>query len=287
MDKIYYVSPNAKQSLRTVLLYTFDDNEAVIKMIIKDRSPTMRHVSRTDRVALDWLFNSINVDPHIQINHVDTGNQLADILTKSTFTRDEWHHLLRLLNIMSNAASSYSHVSNKIDDPFVMSKRQMQDKQQGAECDRVAAKSRPAGNLVALTSNRCCTMPSLTSFLQSPMNPIASYSIWGSLSTGRSVAMNANASNTSSSQEWHGNPDTDLGTGRLVERPKERATTRDLVPHNRAFSSHDVAKMEKGQGKRAPEAWPPRGRHIGSSRHQHGDMVNMHDHVQVGRRASR
>ena len=40
-------------------LYIFEDNEAVIKMIIKGRSPTMRHVSRTHRVALDWLVDSI------------------------------------------------------------------------------------------------------------------------------------------------------------------------------------------------------------------------------------
>ena len=44
-------------------LYVFEDNEAVIKMIIKGRSPTMRHVSRTHRVALDWLFDRIKLDP--------------------------------------------------------------------------------------------------------------------------------------------------------------------------------------------------------------------------------
>ena len=48
-------------------LYVFEDNEAVIKMITKGRSPTMRHVSRTHRVALDWLFDRINLDPKIQI----------------------------------------------------------------------------------------------------------------------------------------------------------------------------------------------------------------------------
>ena len=37
-------------------LYIFEDNEGVIKMTIKGRSPTMRHVSRTHRVAPDWLF---------------------------------------------------------------------------------------------------------------------------------------------------------------------------------------------------------------------------------------
>ena len=44
-------------------LYIVEDNEAVIKMIIKGRSPTMRHVSRIHRVALDWLFDRINLDP--------------------------------------------------------------------------------------------------------------------------------------------------------------------------------------------------------------------------------
>ena len=59
--------------------YNFDDNEANIKMII--RSPMMRHVSRTHRVALDWLFDRINLDSKIQIKYVDTKKkQLADML---------------------------------------------------------------------------------------------------------------------------------------------------------------------------------------------------------------
>ena len=57
------VVPSKVQSARQeALLYVFEDNEAVIKMIIKGRSPTMRHVSRTHRVALDWLFDRINLD---------------------------------------------------------------------------------------------------------------------------------------------------------------------------------------------------------------------------------
>ena len=91
-------------------------------MIIKGRSPTMRHVSRTHRVALDWLFDRIHLDPKIQIKYVDTKNQLADILTKGSFTRDEWDHLLRLLNIMVFSMFSCSHFpSNR--KQSVMSKR--------------------------------------------------------------------------------------------------------------------------------------------------------------------
>ena len=85
-----------------------EDYEAVIKMIIKmiikSRSPTLRHVSRTHRVALDWLFDRINLDPKIQIKYVDTKNQLADFLTKGNFTRDEWNHLLCLFKSALNAA---------------------------------------------------------------------------------------------------------------------------------------------------------------------------------------
>ena len=55
-------------------LYTLEDNEAVIKEIIKGRSPTMRHVSRTHRVALNWLFDRRNLEPQIQIKYVDTKN---------------------------------------------------------------------------------------------------------------------------------------------------------------------------------------------------------------------
>ena len=37
----------------------------------------MRHISRTHRVALDLLFDRINLDPKIQIKYVDTKKQLT------------------------------------------------------------------------------------------------------------------------------------------------------------------------------------------------------------------
>ena len=77
-----------------------------MKIIIKGRSPM-----RTHRVALDGLFDRINMYPKIQIKHVDTKNQLADLLTKGNFTRDEWCSLLRLVNIMNLSLISRSHFS--------------------------------------------------------------------------------------------------------------------------------------------------------------------------------
>ena len=66
LDNVALVPSNVRFSHQEALLYVFEDNEAVIKMIIKGRSPTMRHVSRTHRVALDWLFGRINLDHKIQ-----------------------------------------------------------------------------------------------------------------------------------------------------------------------------------------------------------------------------
>ena len=56
---IDHIPSNATHSGPSAMLHVSEDNEAVIKMIIKSRSPTMRHVSRTHRVALHWLFDRI------------------------------------------------------------------------------------------------------------------------------------------------------------------------------------------------------------------------------------
>ena len=79
IDVMEDIGQSARQE---ALLYMIEDSEAVIKMIIKGRSPTMRHVSRTHRVALDWLFDRINLDSKIQVKYIDTKNQIAHILTK-------------------------------------------------------------------------------------------------------------------------------------------------------------------------------------------------------------
>ena len=74
-------------------LYIFEDNEAVIKMIIKGRSPTMRHVSRTHRVAFGLVVRQNQFrskDPNQIWGHQK--KQMADMLTKGSFTRDEWNH---------------------------------------------------------------------------------------------------------------------------------------------------------------------------------------------------
>ena len=108
MEDIDSVLSNVQSARQEALLYVFEDNEAVIKMTIKGRSPTMRHVSRTHSVALDWLFDRIYLDSKIHIKYIDTKNQLADTLTKGNFTRDEWNHLLCLFNISHFSSTVWS-----------------------------------------------------------------------------------------------------------------------------------------------------------------------------------
>ena len=153
------VPSNVQFSHQETLLYVFEDNEAVIKMIIKGRSPTMRHVSRTHR------FDRINLDPKIQIKYIDTKNQFADILTKGNFTRDEWNHMLSLFNI--------SHFSSTVCSE-TMAKRLQQDSGE----ERVTAKSRPMMSLIArLPSNASSSTsvsPGKRSYgNQNPWNTIA------------------------------------------------------------------------------------------------------------------
>ena len=73
-------------------------------------------------IELIWIFG-------IQIKYIDTKNQLADILTKGSFTRDEWNHLLCLFNI--------SHFS-----PTVCSAAMAKRFQQDSGEERVTAKSK-------------------------------------------------------------------------------------------------------------------------------------------------
>ena len=93
-------------------------------------------------LLLIGCFDRINFDPKIQIKYIDTKNQLADILTKGNFTRDEWNHLLCLFNIRHFSSTNCLEVMSK--------KRTQED----AGEERVTAKSKPTMNLVSRRSER-------------------------------------------------------------------------------------------------------------------------------------
>ena len=195
MQDIDFVPSNVQSARQEALLYVFEDNEAVIKMIIKGRSPRMRHVSRPHRVALDWLFDRINLDPKIQIKYIDTKNQLADILTKGNFTRDEWNHLLTLFNISHFSSTACT---------AAMAKRAQQDSGEG----RVTAKSRPMMNLTARTPSAVSSSASsnperISHGYQNPERSVASDDRSGKLENSSPPGYSKEDYGRSwSSQEW-------------------------------------------------------------------------------------
>ena len=121
------------------MLNVFEDNEAVIKMIIKGRSPTMRHVSRTHRVGLDGCFDRINLDPKNQIRYIDTKHQLAGMLTRGNITRGEWNNLLHLF-IISHFSSICCTRNFSLVSCSTMTKRIQNQNEE----ERVVSKSQPA-----------------------------------------------------------------------------------------------------------------------------------------------
>ena len=87
------VPSNVQSARQEALSYVFEDNEAVIKIMIKGRSPTKRHVSRTQRVALDWLFDRINLDSKSKSNeHI--AKSMRRVLGR-------WHCLLHVRALLT------------------------------------------------------------------------------------------------------------------------------------------------------------------------------------------
>ena len=117
-------------------------------MLTKGRSPTIRHVSRTHRVALDWLFDRTIWTPRSKTNTlIDTKNQLADILTKGNFTRDEWNHLVCLFN-----SSHFSSIKSL----EAMSKRTQEDAGEEKSHSKIKADDEVGITIPREGSERAC-----------------------------------------------------------------------------------------------------------------------------------
>ena len=175
-------------------------------MIIKGRSPTMRHVSRNHREALDWLFDRINLDPKIQIKYVDTTNQLAEMLTTGSFTRDEWDHLLRLLNIMNFSMFHCSHV--------------LSNRKQSVMSKRVHESTAKEGSAVAKPTPMCLVSRNNLSAKKNPPQDSSVLNSLGNQELDQSYVSPSCLGSTSGASEPRG---SDLDERSLSEEPKEVA----------------------------------------------------------------
>ena len=116
-------------------------------------------MSRTHRVAVDWLFDKINLDSKIQIRYIDTKHQLAYILTNSNFTRDEWNNLLHLFYISHFSSTRCAKSSRLISCPTRMARRMQEQKRE----ERSVAKSK------STAMNLSSYVPASSSSAKSPI----------------------------------------------------------------------------------------------------------------------
>ena len=195
---------------------------------MKGRSPTMRHASRTHRVAVDWLFDRINLDPKIQIKYVDTKHQLADILTK------EISHAMSATIFFICLTSTISAISAALR-PKTMAKKM----QEQARQNRIVAKSKPT------------TMNLAVSVSTSSSTEASSRTDWSS--TGKLHAKEHNQDAASSSQGWQKDAVLDVGTRKLV------ATEEDQEHLNNPVDSVSTSKLVasgNSETEGGDEAWP-------------------------------
>ena len=150
--------------------------------------------------ALDWLFDRVNLDPKIQIKFVDTKNQLADMLTKGNFTRDERSHLLRLFNTMNFPMVSCSH--------FLLRSR--------TPCWRELRKEGQS-----LSASQSPTLDSGTSY-----SPVNDRMDWNSDLTSAEKSVRDRVENSSSSsQVWHKGDNPFPSTERSGREVNPRSST--------------------------------------------------------------
>ena len=91
-------NPSEHQST-TKIKQVLDQNEDLSNI---DQVPSNAHLS--DKESQLCIFEDTgyltesNWTPQVQIKYVESKNQLADILTKGSFTSDEWHNLWHLFS---------------------------------------------------------------------------------------------------------------------------------------------------------------------------------------------
>ena len=99
LTNVDFVPTNLPAPNGRAVLVLLEDNDPVIQICIKGRNPTLRHVPRVHRVNTDACYERLREDPGIYMRYWPTKYQLADILTKGSFTKTEWDRLVDLLQI--------------------------------------------------------------------------------------------------------------------------------------------------------------------------------------------
>ncbi len=79
-----------------------EDNETMITVCKSGKNPTMRHLGRTHRVSIRWLYERFKERWH-DLRYVKSEFQAADIFTKMFTNPIYWQQNLRLIHVVDHA----------------------------------------------------------------------------------------------------------------------------------------------------------------------------------------
>ena len=172
----------------------------------------MRHVSRTHKVALDWLFDRM--------------------LTKGNFTHDQLNNLLHLFNISHFSSLCCAQNFRLTSCTKTMAKRMQEQEEE----NRIVDKSKPTMNLVSLVSTSFSTVQSPIASKSPGILKALCRTDWSN--TGKLDARDRDHDAVSSSQRLQKDAFLDGSTGKLVATeedqehlncPEDSVSTRKFV----------------------------------------------------------
>ena len=100
-----YVPPNAQETSDRAHLLILDGNEVVMKYENQRQEPAHAPCFTDVSCEHELVFSKKKKKEsiwtqHISMTYVHTKQQIADILTKSSFTRERWNELMILLGVL-------------------------------------------------------------------------------------------------------------------------------------------------------------------------------------------
>ena len=90
---VHWVPPTLPPITGLTKIVVCEDNDAVLKMLKRGRTPKLLHVARTHRVKLLFAQQAMQ-DPAYRPRYIKTAEQIADMFTKGSHTAQLWDDLL-------------------------------------------------------------------------------------------------------------------------------------------------------------------------------------------------
>ena len=113
-----------------------EDNDAVLKIMIKGRNPTFRHIPRTQRVDTDFVHEVMKSDS-VYALYINTKVQIADMFTKANFIAQQWNMLCDMAQVRETPTAIDKHV------PVPFNELQLQTPKKKKPKSKARAKSTP------------------------------------------------------------------------------------------------------------------------------------------------